>query len=333
MSFHDCKIVKADCTYDEYHKQDAKRGDKDYSMSRSELVEFASCPAKWILGPQSDDSTPSTNWGSMIDCLLTSPDKFDELFAVAPETYPDTKTGEPKPWTGAANFCKAWKAEQGDKTIIKSALKLDADAAVKAILENADVSELIKVSRKQVFALGFWKDAATKLDIPVRVLIDLVPPADHPQFGKWLSDFKTARNGDPAAWARVVDDQAYDVQAALYSDIYTAATKEDRSDWVFALQENVAPFHVVSPMPALTAEFLQWGREKYQAALTRYAQCLATGVWPSYAVVGLQYGPTQLIGPESLWTYKQSAGQGSLDARTNYQPAPTPADENGGVTP
>jgi hypothetical protein len=327
MSFHDCKIVKDNCAYDEYHKQDAKRGAKNYSMSRSELVEFASCPAKYILGPQADDSTPATDWGSMIDCLLTSPDKFDELFAVTPETYPDTKTGEPKPWTGAANFCKAWKEEQGDKKIIKAALRADADLAVKAIQENPDVSELIKVSRKQVFVIGFWKDPATKLEIPVRILIDLVPPADHPTMGKWLADFKTARNGDPAIWARVVDDNGYDIQAALYSDIYCAATKEDRTDWVYAVQENIAPFHVVKPMPAMTAEFMQWGRVKYQSALTYYCQCLSKNDWPSYRVAGLQFGATQLIGPESLWTYKQSAGQGSLDARTNYHPTPTPADE------
>jgi len=313
MSWINCKIVGDNVSYETYHRQEKRRGDKDYSMSRSELVEFASCPAKYILGPQADDSTSSTDWGSMIDCLLTSPDKFDELFAVSPETYPDTKTGEPKPWTGASNFCKAWKAEQGDKKIIKSALKLDADAAVKAIQENPDVSELIKVSRKQVFVIGLWKDVATKLEIPVRILIDLVPPADHPTMGKWLADFKTARNGDPAAWARVVDDSGYDVQAALYSDLYIAATKEDRTDWVFAVQENVAPFHVVSPMPALSAEFLEYGRIKYRSALAYYARCLSLNQWPSYSTGNnLVMGALQIIGPEGLWSYRETAGFGKL---------------------
>ena len=141
---------------------------------------------------------------------------------------------------------------------------LEAESSVKAIQSDADVSELIKVSRKQVFVIGFWEDPATKLEIPVRILLDLVPPADHPTMGKWLADFKTARSGDPAAWARVVDDSGYDVQAALYSDIYTAATKEDRTDWVFAVQENVAPFHVVKPLMSITEEFLAWGRVSSQ---------------------------------------------------------------------
>ena len=327
MSFINCKVVGDGVSYETYHKQDAKRGDKDYSMSRSELVEFAACPAKWILGPHGDDSTDATNWGSMIDCLLTSPTKFDELFAVAPETYPDSKTGEAKPFSLTSKWCKEWKAEQGDKTIIKSAVKAEADLAVKAIQADAVVSELLKVSRKQVFVIGFWKDKATGLEIPVRILIDLVPPKEHPTMGKWLADFKTARNGDPLVWARVVDDSNYDVQAALYSDLYIAATKEDRTDWIFTVQENITPFHVVKPMPALTAEFLAWGRIKYQSALAYYAQCLSKNEWPSYRMAGLQFGATQLIGPEKLWTYKETAGQGSIsEHERSPQPQPTPDD-------
>ena len=331
--FHDCKIVKADCTYGEYHRQDAKRGAKDYSMSRSEIVEFVACPAKWILGPQADDSTPATEWGSLIDALIQPPDTFEKLFSIAPETYPATKSGEPKPWTRQSTYCKDWEAaekEQG-KTVIKAGVFLEAQTAVKAIKADADMLELLTISRKQVFVIGFWIDEGTGIEIPVRVLIDLVPPKQHLTMGKWLADFKTARNGDPAAWARVVDDQAYDVQAALYTDIYCAATKEDRTDWCFAVQENVAPFHVVKPMPAMTAEFLTWGRLKYQSALAYYAQCLATNHWPSYRVFGLPFGPLQLIGPESLWTYRQTAGQGALTTKDNYQPAPQT--ENEGVAP
>ena len=326
MSFINCKVIKDNCGYDEYHRQEAKRGAKDYSMSRSELVEFATCPAKWILGPQGDDSTKSTVFGSLVDCLVTQPDKFDSLFAVRPETYIH-EDGSERDWHHASKTCKRWIDEHEGKIIVSSDVKSSADSAVKAIQENPDVSELIKVSRKQVFVIGFWKDPATKLEIPVRVLIDLVPPADHPTMGRWLADFKTARNGDPSAWARVVDDNGYDIQAALYSDIYCAATKEDRTDWVYAVQENIAPFHVVKPLMSITEEFIAWGRIKYQKALTYYCQCLAKNDWPSYA-----FDPNKImfglnkIDPKDLWTYKQSAGQGSLDTRNNYQPAPTPDD-------
>ena len=334
MSLTQCKIIGDNVDYGTYSAQTVERGDKAYIMSRSELVEFFECPAKWILGPQPDDGTPSTNFGSLVDCLVTSVEKFDSLFAVAPATYPGAK-GEEKPWTRQANYCKEWEAERvaEGRTVIKADVKEQADLAVTAILADSDVSELLRVSRKQVHIAGIWKDKDTGLEVPIRGLLDLVPPKEHPVFGKTLADFKTCRNGSPAQWARVVDDQAYDVQASLFFDLYIGATNEDRTDFIHAVQENVAPFHVVKPMPSLSSEFLQWGRAKYQAALKLYAQCLKTGVWPSYPVAGLPFGPLQIIGPDSLWSYRQMAGQGSLD-RSTYQPEPEPpADEKGDLTP
>ena len=73
----------------------------------------------------------------------------------------------------------------------------------------------------------------------------------------------------------------------------------------------------------------RWGRVKYQSALTFYCQCLAKNEWPSYSFDKnkLMFGLNK-IEPQDLWTYKKTAGQGSLDARNEYkqQPAPTPND-------
>jgi exodeoxyribonuclease VIII len=314
MSFINCKVIKSDCSYQEYHSQDAKRGDKEFSMSRSELVEFAHCPAKYILGPHEDDATPSTDFGSLVDCLVTQPEKFDSLFVVCPEFYTNKK-GEKSEWRNdkrIAEVAEFLDANEG-KTIIKTAVKADVDAAVKNIQVEQGIMDLIRSSAKQVFVCGFWKDEATGIEIPLRALIDLVPPASHERFGKWLCDLKTARNGDPAQWARVVDDCSYDVQGALYMDLYLAATKEDRTDWVFVVQENAKPFHVVKPLPALTSEFLQWGRLKYMSALRLYADCLARNQWPGYAATGLTLGDMQLIAPDELWNYKKTAGLGKIE--------------------
>ena len=318
MSLSNCKIVKDNCPHEEYPKQPdgVKRGNPLYVMSRSELVEFFLNPKRWLdgFGLDEDDSTPSTDWGTLIDCLVTGKDKFDSQFAVAPSMYPGAK-GEEKPWTRQANYCKEWEAdrEAEGRQVVKADIMEQAELAVKAIHSDDVISELLSVSRKQVYLTGIWNDKTTGLEIPLRVLIDLVPPKEHPHFGRWLSDFKTARNGNPSQWARVVEDCNYDIQAALYFDIYCAATKEDRTDWVFALQENVAPYHVVKPLPALSQEFMAWGRLKYQKALSAYALCLSQNIWPSYAPAGLALGDIQLIAPDELWTYKKTAVQGRIE--------------------
>jgi exodeoxyribonuclease VIII len=302
-------------------------------MSRSEIVKFAKCPDKYINTPiERDNDTPATTFGKLVECLSASPEDFDALFAVESLKYNDSK-GNSSDWTYKSSSCRAWRLDRQNEgfTVVSPVEKARALMAVASIKRNVGMTELLEISRKQVHVIGFWHDKETGLKIPIQCLLDLVPDKKHPVMGKWLSDFKTTRNGDPSKWAREVDDQGYDVQAALSMDMYRTATGEDRTDWVHAVVENEEPFHVVNPMPAMTTEFIQWGREKYQGALRYYAQCLATNKWPSYQVFGLHAGLIQLIGPESLWSYKQYSGQGSLQAKIEYD-TPPQRDE-GEVTP
>jgi exodeoxyribonuclease VIII len=322
-----CKIVGDHVTYAEYSKQppDVQRGSPGYIMSRSELMDFAECPAKWILEPPSeDDDTKSTIFGRLVETLAMCPEDFDALFAVAPKMYKPAKGSEEKLWDFRSTSCQQWRDERQSEgfTVISLAEKMEALMAVKQLMSDPNVVDLVDCSRKQVHVKGLWHDKDTGLDICVQALLDLVPNKKHDMFGKWLADQKTAREGNPSKFVRAIADNGYDMQAALHNDLYVAATGEDRTDFVFLLSENEPPFHVVKPMPAVTTEFMQFGREKYQGALRYYAQCLKTNKWPSYQVFGIHAGLIQLIGPESLWSYKQYGGQGSLQTKIEYSMPP-----------
>jgi hypothetical protein len=341
--FINCKVIADNVSYEDYSRQPdgVRRGHPNYIISRSELIDFSLCPGKWLASEAGDDSTAATNYGSLLDCLLTSPERFRELFVMQPETYTNAKK-EVKEWTLRSNTCKEWVAEKRKVglTVLTPKVWNDAQSAAKVMRQNPDAVELLRVSRKQVHVTGIWKDKATGLEIPLRALLDLVPPKEHPAMGKWLADLKSARSGDPDRWARVVDDCGYDVQAAMYGDLWNEANRETefdgkifwRTDWVFLVSENTPPFHVVNPMPAMSSEFLQYGRMKYQSALAYYAQCLDSGNWPSYRVAGTLYPPgkpvIQLIGPEDLWTYRKTAGQGSLGSGASYEPQSEPVKSN-----
>src|SRR6185503_12774374 len=109
--FNNCKIVGENVSTEVYMRQTARRGEKDYSMSRSALVDFAVNPAKWLAGGTYDEPTKATDWGSVMDCLLTCPDKFNSLFAITPEVYPakGAKKGGvdvEKPWNRNATYCR-----------------------------------------------------------------------------------------------------------------------------------------------------------------------------------------------------------------------------------
>lgn len=287
------KIIGANVDVSDYHYQAARRGDKSYVMSRSELTTFAQSPSKWINGWRFE-STDATEWGSLMDTLVTMPHTFDKQFAIKPETYTNEK-GEVKPWSGNAKVCQAWADEQGHKTVIKSADKREAQKAMARMMKDPYLSEFIQCSAKQVMVTADYQDLATGLVVPLKGLIDLVPDAVNEWYGRSLGDFKTARNAHPDEWKWVVWKMGYHVQAALYLDMYCAARPdEDRQEFRHVISENESPYEPARRW--LDLEMIQEGRKVYCAALARYCQSLASNSWPAWddMSAGLIEGWTQI---------------------------------------
>lgn len=258
------------------------RGEPDHIMSRGELIEFARCPHRWLMGyGEEDEDTTATEWGSLADCLALSPGRFAESYVVTPETYPDKKTGETKPWNWNATFCKDWRevtAKSGKKPV-KGETFTQVENAMKFLFANEQIASFIHRSKKQVFVMADYVDPETKIVVPIKCLLDLVPALDSP-FSKDLGDFKTCRSAKPFLWDRAVFEHGYHVQAALYMDAYTKATGEDRVSFRHILQESFPPWEPGKRI--LSAEYMELGRMAYLNALRRYCQCLASGVWPGY---------------------------------------------------
>jgi hypothetical protein len=97
--------------------QNFPRGDVRRVMSRSELMDFAKCPSKWKRGNPKRE-TDSMEWGSLVDCLLLTPERFEMDYAVAPETYVNAPIkyalttefpgGE---WNPRKKPCQIWKKQ------------------------------------------------------------------------------------------------------------------------------------------------------------------------------------------------------------------------------
>jgi exodeoxyribonuclease VIII len=242
------------------------------------LKAFAECPSRWKAGYQSPDSD-AKDWGSLLDCVLLTPDQFKMRYAVKPATYNDAKTGEEKPWNGNSNVCKDWLADHQDMAIVSNGELSEAQKAAKRLLADETISSFHNASDKQVHVSGFWHDKATGLDIPVQCLIDYVPNKDS-EFQKCLGDLKSTRNAGQKPFARWCYQASYHIQAAFDLALYCAATGEDRTDWVFVVQENYPPYETGRRL--LSQEFIEIGRLTYEHALKQYAKCLKTGNWPGY---------------------------------------------------
>jgi hypothetical protein len=283
--FQNCKIVGSGVNSELYHSQTAGRGTPEFIISPSSLKVFAACPARWKAGYE-PPASEAKSWGNLLDCALLTPDKMGERFACKPATYPDAKTGEPKPFNANSNWCKDWIAKQGDKQIVSSAELDEVASAVKRLLDDETIAAYHAASQKQVHAKGEYHDKATGIIVPVQCLIDFVPRKDS-EFQKSLGDLKSTRNASQRPFAIWCYSAGYHIQAAFDLDLYMAAVNpnrdengEDRQDWIFILQENYAPYETGRRL--LGQDFIDIGRATYQDALTRYAKCIKTGKWGGY---------------------------------------------------
>lgn len=290
------RVIAASVNPADYHKSEFRRGDPRFVMHRSALMDFSHSPHRWVCGYETKD-TKSTEWGSLVDCLVLTPQHFHQLYVIEPETYINDK-GEEKDWHWASKTCKAWKAEHEGKEIIKRGQYEDAETARDVLMEDEQIREYIECSHRQVHVVAEYHDSATGLTIPVKVLIDLVPTGLHPEYGRSLADLKTCVSAALRAWKTAVFDKHYDAQAAMCYDAYTAATGEDRTEFRHIIQENYPPYEVGKRF--LSSEFLALGRAKYTRALRDYCQCLAKKQWPRYDERGGAYKGWSIVAPD-MW--------------------------------
>src|SRR3990167_4631910 len=291
--FRNAHIVGTGIDSAAYHRTSEKRGAPTFPVSNSMLGDFAACPARWIRG-YTRPETKVLITGSLVDCLLLTPEMFGEKYTECPAQYPGAK-GEMKPWTFQATYCKEWRKANKGLEPVKSDDLEEARAAVSAVLEDTELEEMLRGAQKQVMVVGEWHDRATSLVIPVKALLDIVPAKAGP-LGKMLIDYKTTRNASLRKWTRDCYDFGYGTQAAFHSFLYVTATGEDRCSFGHIVQETVAPFHVEKRV--LTSEFVTLGRGQYMAALKLYCQCLATNKWPGY-YAQIEIDGWQEVSPEA----------------------------------
>lgn len=276
------KIIGANANAAEYIQNPFPRGDRRFVMSRSALCEFNICPARWLAGVK-DDGTTSTEWGSLMDCLVLEPEKFTTRYIVAPANYPCEPTKKDprteKPWSRNATYCKDWEESQAPRIVLKASEEESAFFAKKRLIDNDGIYNLLATSQTQVLVEADYVDGATGFNVPIKCLIDLVPNKAS-GFSKSLVDFKTSRSAQPREWSRMVFQHNYHIQAALYLDAYVAATGEDRIEFRHIVQENFSPYQ--SARRIVSQEYLELGRATYKAALERYCRCLESGHWPDY---------------------------------------------------
>ncbi|HWK65359.1 MAG TPA: PD-(D/E)XK nuclease-like domain-containing protein [Rhizobiaceae bacterium] len=225
---------------------------------------------RWLWNPNriTPPTSDALDFGKAAHCLLLGDEVFEVSFAVRPATYPDSKTGEPKPWTMNANYCKDWVAAQDGKTII-SPEQLER---IKRIHADASTNEMVKlgVLNGRVERTLCVKDKETGIWLKVRP--DVMPSADGV-----FADLKTASKFDEDFLERQVFDAGYYLQAAMIRMVCRElAIPFETFVLVYVLNDDVPDTAHVE----LSMHEIDRGERAIRWCLRTIRACLDTGHWP-----------------------------------------------------
>jgi hypothetical protein len=212
--------------------------------------------------------------------MMLTPHQFTSRYAIQPLEYVN-EDGDKKKWNNNAHTCRDWKTlrtAEGKEVVTTTDVKA-CEAAVNRLRADDILNAFLTASDCQVWVEGDWQDEATGLSVPCKCLIDCVPRLDT-EFAKALGDLKTTRNGSLLVFQRWCFSAGYHVQAAFDTDLYVAATQEDRPSWCWLVQENFEPWEPARRL--CSQDLLTLGRATYQRLLANYCQCLKNGRWPDY---------------------------------------------------
>lgn len=257
-------------------------------VSKSMLWDFDRNPKRWLMSPEKE-ITEAMRWGSLVDCLALTPERFSEAYRIQPATYMSAESAKKdapmieKPWNWNANTCKAWREAlpAGIEVIDTWKLK-EAEAAAKTLCARREFAEMMEGARTQVgtrFDFGSGIHGIDGLKIAGKGLIDIVPDRQG-AWGGYLVDLKTTgKIDDMEQIERTIWNYGYHAQAALYIDMWNALTGEDRDRFILVFQLSAAPHEVA--VVELSDEMIIAGREWYVQAIARWARIVTTGEWES----------------------------------------------------
>jgi len=201
--------------------------------------------------------------GNLAHCAVLEPKEFEARYVVGPSVNRNTKV-----WKEFVEANPNRIAIQDDQREV---------AIRQAVSVNAlpEIGEALANGKAEVSA--FWTDEET--GVKCRCRPDWVNDCGEP--GVILLDLKTYSIASANEFRRQVARKRYDVQAAFYSDGYSAASGRTILGFVFVAVETEYPYAANAFM--LDDESLESGRAKYRRNLRTYAECERTNTWPGYS--------------------------------------------------
>lgn len=236
----------------------------DSYLSKSVLWELQNSSLyKWRFHPKEFSPTPAMQWGSLIDCLTTTPELVEEEIRISP--FSSYRTKEAREWR---DECLAL-----GKTIVTQEQFEEGVKASEMLLQtNFQSAELFESSLKQVII------GAKISEVQFKGLVDLAP-----ENKEYLVDLKTT-GGDFTldGFSKAIHSFGYHLQAGLYLAMWNSTHLNDkRHRFKFVWQSSNPPYEVC--VTELHPDEIKAGLKQALRLLVKLKHAAREDYWPMLA--------------------------------------------------
>ena len=240
-----------------YYLRSASPRNLTAPVSKSLLWDFNESPYKWRHS-SGREVTKAMDLGTLIHSAILEPETaLTDIVSVSP--FPDFRTKAAQEW-------------RDDQREMGRMIVTDAD-----IRAASGCEQVFAEDYAQRFGVGYKSEVAVFAEIgatQIKGMIDLVPDSLD-----LLVDLKTtARIGSLREITNTIISRGYHWQAALYVDLWNAASGEKRNRFVICFIEVTEPYETA--WVEVSQELIDAGRAGYMNALAKWQSCVAIDVWP-----------------------------------------------------
>lgn len=250
--------MKIETNCKDYYSRTATRfNPRGGPVSKSLLYDFYKSPYKWLHG-RNKEASKAMELGTLIHHAVLEPETpLESLVSVSP--YVDYRTKEAREWRGSQRMAGKVIATEEEVSMAKSCAEVFRE----------DYAQKFQAKTQNEVAV-FGRVGETE----VKGMIDMVPTGLD-----CLIDLKTTSSIDNLDnLQRNIVNRGYHWQAALYLDLWNAASGEKRTRFVFCFMETEYPHETA--WVELSENLIDIGRAGYMNAIAKWQTCVATDTWP-----------------------------------------------------
>ncbi len=235
-------------------------------LSKSMLSHFLRSPAHYLAHcDQTSEPTAAMQFGTAYDATILQKIPSD-FFSVMPDVDGRTKEGKA--------IKEQFKIDSAGKAVISPKEADLLPLMKKALYEHPVASRLLRtLTHKQVACFGTFPVDDKK--VRLKGLLD-----GYNENEGIIIDLKTAEDSSPEGFRKAIWKFKYAYQDIQYRWLLNNAGKPV-NDFVFIVQEKEPPFAV--GCYSISVDDLALTYQSWDIAMTRFAYCQSSGVYPAYS--------------------------------------------------